>query len=332
MHDPNAPVVPTGLPPFRFESPETLAEALSLVGAGGTPLAGGTDLLGMMKDGVVSPRLVVGLGRVSEIKKIEFGDSAVRIGAGVSVRDLAESPLIGQRIPCLADAASRIGTPQIRNMATFGGNLCQKPRCWFYRSRFFLCAKKGGDTCFAQEFDTLIPRSFRPACVAAHPSDFAPVLLVLGADLVIASETASRQLTAERFFRTHILADETALRPGEILVAAEIPNLDEGEHSAFQRAEERDSWGFASVSVSVVLRMDGDYVDYARIAFGSLARLPFRATEAETMLRGRRLDSTTLAEVGSAAVRSVPLTQEQVHKSDIAIALLGRALHQAAKG
>lgn len=322
-------IVPTGLPSFRLESPGTLAEALPLIAAGGRPLAGGTDLLGMMKDGIIQPRTLVYLRGITELNTIEATGDALRIGACVTLRDLIASPQVRERAQILADAASQVGTPQIRNMATLGGNLCQKPRCWFYRSRLFFCTKKGGDTCFAQEFDTFMPRGFRPACVAAHPSDLAPVLLVLQASMNIAGERGARTISAEGFFQTQILADETALALDQLLVSVDIPPLQPDRRAAFVRVEECDSWGFASVAVAVVLHMEGDRVDEARIAFGSLARLPYRAREAEAALRGRRLDASTLAEAGSLAVRSVPLTEDHLHKGDVAVAILSRALRQA---
>ncbi|MCL4231008.1 MAG: FAD binding domain-containing protein [Dehalococcoidia bacterium] len=323
-------IVPTGLPSFRLERPTTLDEALHKIADGGLPLAGGSDLLGMMKDGICSPSSLVHLGGIAELNAIEMRGEAVRIGACVTLRDVTASTEVRERAPVLANAAAQVGSPQIRNVATLGGNLCQKPRCWFYRSRLFLCTKKGGDTCFAQEFDRFMPRSSRPSCVAAHPSDLAPVLLALEASMNIADKKSSRTMSAEKFFQTSILANETVLAPGQLLLSVDVPGLTPDQRAAFIRVEERDSWGFASVAVAVVLSLDGEYIRNARIALGSFARLPYRAHEAEEALRGHSINSPILAAVGSLAIQSVPLTDTQLHKGEVAVTILRRAIQHAA--
>lgn len=324
-------IVPTGLPAFELQRPLDLAEALRMVAAGGRPLAGGTDLLGLMKDGIASPVALVELRGVTELNAIEMVEGQLRIGAGVRLRALIESAAVRERCPALAEAAAQVGSPQIRNMATVGGNLCQKPRCWFYRSRFFLTAKEGGDICFAQEYDTLQHGAARPTCVAAHPSDLAPVLLAAEARMEVASARGGRRLSAEAFFQTNVVADETAMQPDELLVAVEIPAAPARQGMAFLKVEERDSWGFASVSVAAALRMTGETVEEARIGVGSLARLPFRARAAEEYLAGRRLSESTLSEAGQRVVQRVFLTADHIHKGEIAVALMRRALQAAAR-
>lgn len=324
-------IVPTGLPSFELQRPSELGEALQLLASGGRALAGGTDLLGLMKDGIAAPPALVELRGVAELQTIAVVAGGLRIGAGVKLRTLIESATVGTWCAALADAASQVGSPQIRNMATVGGNLCQKPRCWYYRSRFFLTAKEGGDICFAQEYDTLQHGAARPTCVAAHPSDLAPVLLAAEATMRIASTRGDRTLSAEEFFETNIVADETAMQPDELLVSVEVPAAPEGQGMAFLKIEERDSWGFASVSVAAALRMSGETVEEARIGVGSLARLPFRARAAEEYLAGRRLSEATLTEAGQRTVQRVFLTADHIHKGEIAVALIRRALQAAAR-
>ena len=324
-------IVPTGLPSFELQRPSELGEALRLMTAGGRVLAGGTDLLGLMKDGIAAPPVLVELSGVAELQTIAEVDGGLRIGAGVKLRALIESAMVGERCPALADAASQVGSSQIRNMGTVGGNLCQKPRCWYYRSRFFLTAKEGGDICFAQEYDTLQHGAARPPCVAAHPSDLAPVLLAAEGTMLVASTRGERTLTAEAFFETNIVADETAMQADELLLAIEIPAAPEGQRMAFLKIEERDSWGFASVSVAAALRMSGETVEEARIGVGSLARLPFRARASEEFLAGRRLSDATLTEAGQRTVQRVFLTADHIHKGEIAVALIRRALQAAAR-
>ena len=324
-------IVPTGLPSFELHRPSELGEALQLLASGGRALAGGTDLLGLMKDGIAAPPALVELRGVAELQTVAVAEGGLRIGAGVKLRTLIESATVGTWCPALADAASQVGSPQIRNMATVGGNLCQKPRCWYYRSRFFLTAKEGGDICFAQEYDTLQHGAARPTCVAAHPSDLAPVLLAAEATMRIASTRGDRTLAAEEFFAINIVADETAMQPDELLVSVEVPAAPEGQGMAFLKIEERDSWGFASVSVAAALRMSGETVEEARIGVGSLARLPFRARAAEEYLAGRRLSEATLTEAGQRTVQRVFLTADHIHKGEIAVALIRRALQAAAR-
>jgi xanthine dehydrogenase YagS FAD-binding subunit len=322
------------LPPFDYLDAATLAEAMAALtehGPRAQVLAGGTDLLGLMKDrisgpGMPVPEVLVNVKRIPELHGIaEAADGGLRIGAAVTLADLERDARVTARFPALAQAAAAVATTQIRSMGTVGGNLCQRPWCWYFRHPQFPCLKRGGTQCFA------LPGSNRTyfgvlglgVCVMSHPSDLAPALIALDARVAIAGATGLRRVPIEQFFRGPRSRTETVLEPGEILVAVDVPAPAPGARSLFLKHRLRGTWDFAlsEVAVSATGRWEN-----VRVALGGVAPFPFRATAAEAVLAGQAPSESLLLEAAAAAVaRARPLTQNG-YKIDLTRALVARAL------
>ena len=331
------------LPPFDYVNAASLAEAMAALtehGARAQVLAGGTDLLGLMKDrisgpGMPVPEVLVNVKRIPELGGIaETADGGLRIGAAVTLADLERDPRVTARVPALAQAAAAVATTQIRAMGTVGGNLCPRPWCWYFRHPQFPCLKRGGKQCFA------LPGSNRTyfgvlglgVCVMSHPSDLAPALIALDARVAIAGAAGPRAVPIEQFFRGPRSRTETVLEPGEILVAVEMPAPAPGSRSLFIKHRGRGTWDFAlsEVAVSATPSANGGngvgHWANVRVALGGVAPFPYRATAAETVLDGHARSESLMREAAEAAVgRARPLTQNG-YKIDLTRALVARAL------
>jgi xanthine dehydrogenase YagS FAD-binding subunit len=330
------------LPPFDYVDAASLAEAMAALtehGARAQVLAGGTDLLGLMKDrisgpGMPVPEVLVNVKRIPELGGIaETADGGLRIGAAVTLVDLERDARVTARFPALAQAAAAVATTQIRAMGTVGGNLCQRPWCWYFRHPQFPCLKRGGKQCYA------LPGSNRTyfgvlglgVCVMSHPSDLAPALIALDARVVIAGAAGLRTLPIERFFRGPRSRTETVLEPGEILVAVEVPAPAPGARSLFIKHRVRGTWDFALSEVAVSATGNGRWSN-VRVALGGVAPFPYRATAAETVLDGHAATESLMREAAEAAVgKARPLTQNG-YKIDLTRALVARALAALAAG
>jgi xanthine dehydrogenase YagS FAD-binding subunit len=324
------------LPPFDYLDAATLAEAMAALtehGPRAQVLAGGTDLLGLMKDrisgpGMPVPEVLVNVKRIPELHGIaEAADGGLRIGAAVTLADLERDARVTARFPALAQAAAAVATTQIRAMGTVGGNLCQRPWCWYFRHPQFPCLKRGGKQCFA------LPGSNRTyfgvlglgVCVMSHPSDLAPALIALDARVAIAGATGLRRVPIEQFFRGPRSRTETVLEPGEILVAVDVPAPAPGARSLFLKHRLRGTWDFALSEVAVSATGNGRW-ENVRVALGGVAPFPFRATAAEAVLAGQAPSESLVREAAAAAVaRARPLTQNG-YKIDLTRALVARAL------
>jgi xanthine dehydrogenase YagS FAD-binding subunit len=322
------------LPPLAHVDAETVDEAVYWLGRYGPRaklLAGGTDLLGLMKDRISGPRMplpdvLVSIKRIPELGRIvERPDGALRIGATVTLTDLERDPIAAVRYPALAQAARAVATGQIRAVGTVGGNLMQRPWCWYFRHPQFECFKRGGRQCFA------IPGSNRTyfsvlnlgICVMSHPSDLAPALLALDARVGAAGPAGAREIPIERFFKGPRSVSETALAPDEVLTWVEVPPPAPGARSAFLKHRIRDTWDFALAEVAVARSAhDGD----VRVALGGIAPFPFRAMEAEAVLRGRRLDEQAVGAAAAAVVAKARPLAMNGYKVDVTRALVRRAL------
>jgi len=324
------------LPPFDYVDADSLAEAMAALtehGPRAQVLAGGTDLLGLMKDrisgpGMPVPEVLVNVKRIPELGGIaETADGDLRIGAAVTLLDLERDPRVAARLPALAQAAAAVATTQIRAMGTVGGNLCQRPWCWYFRHPQFPCLKRGGTQCFA------LPGSNRTyfgvlglgVCVMSHPSDLAPALIALDARVVIAGIAGRRTVPIERFFRGPRSRTETVLEPGEILVAVEVPAPAPGARSVFLKHRVRGTWDFALSEVAVSATGNGRWAN-VRVALGGVAPFPYRATAAETVLDGHAATESVMREAARAAVGKARALSQNGYKIDLTRALVARAL------
>jgi xanthine dehydrogenase YagS FAD-binding subunit len=294
------------LPTFAYTRPASLDDAArALAEDRAHPLAGGTDLLGCLRDQVFETQKLVSLGALRELRGIaETAEGGLRIGALTTIAEIAEHDAVRRRYTALAEAAASVGSPQLRYQGTIGGNLCQKPRCWYYRGAFH-CLRKGGDACFAvageNRYHCILGGG---PCYVVHPSDTAAALLALGAHLRLAGRQGSRTVPLEGFHvpPSEDVRRETRLEPGEIVAEILLPPPGAGLRSTYRKVRTRAAWDFALVGVALALRLDGRTVREARVALSGVAPVPWRATAAETALVGRPLDAATIARAAAAAI------------------------------
>lgn len=317
---------------FTYTRPESLDEALTVVNANSRPLAGGTDLLTLMKGDIFSPEQVVDIKRLPELScDIRMTGDVITIGSLATLTRLEDDPLVRKHLPALAQAASLAATPQLRNMATIGGNVLQRPRCWYFRDDEVPCWLKGGDTCYARGGQNQHHGIFDISpCVAAHPSDLATVLVAYGATIQYRDGAGEQEIGAEEFFRapTDDRRTENVLPENAVITGMTLP-VSSTRRGCYQKAMDRKVWAFAQAAVAVVLEMDGDAVSKARIVLGGVAPVPIRATAAEQILDGAVLNEDVLSRAADAALADAQPLEHNGYKVPLSKALLRDALRQA---
>lgn len=319
--------------PFEYASPKTLKEALALLGAGwddAAVLAGGTDLLSLMKDGVAAPKRVVNIKNIAELKGIKKTTAGLRIGALATVDEVLTNALARASYPALTEAAQGVASPQIRNMGTFGGDLCQRPRCWFFRAGFGLIAKHEGKD-LAVEGDNRYHAIFGggPARFVSA-SSFGPALVALGAKVEIASAAGKREVEAAKFFVAPTSGDarEVDLKPNEIVTGVVIPAA--ATKNATYEVRQKDALDWPLATASVALKMKGAAVASATIVLGHVAPVPHVAAQAASMLAGKAVTAETAEEAAKAAVADAKPLSMNAYKVQIAQTAVKRALLAAA--
>ncbi len=295
------------LPAFSYIRPGTLEEAIKqFSGEGAWVQAGGTDLLGCLRDGVFTAKTLVSINGLAALRGIrQTPDGGLLIGALTSIAEVAKSPIVRQHYRALAEGAAEVASPQLRNQGTIGGNLCQRPRCWYYRGEFH-CLKKGGDLCYAVGGESHYHCIFGgDPCFIVHPSDTAPALVALDASARVAGPKGQRIVPLERFFMlpSQDVARETVLKPGEILTEILLPPPVPGLRSAYRKVRARRSWDFALAGVALAVGFQGDRVTRARVVLSGAAPIPWRSKDVEELLVGKALDPETVAKAGEAAVK-----------------------------
>jgi len=304
----------TMLPRFSYVRPRSLDEAVRhLSEEGSLAHAGGSDLLGCLREHVLPVEKVVSISGLEELKGIaETPDGGLRLGALTTIAEVAAHPLVRERYAGLAQGASEVASPQLRNQGTLGGNLCQKPRCWYYRGEF-QCLRKGGSECFAVEGENAYHCVFGGGpCYIVHPSDTAPNLVALGATIHLTGPRGSREVPAGEFFLPagEVLDRETVVEPGEIVVRVVLPPPPPGLKSSYRKVRARRSWDFALAGLALALNMENGRVKEARAVLSGAAPMPWRSQELEHVLQGSELDGDTVARAARAAVDGArPLEQ-----------------------
>ncbi|HLL49918.1 MAG TPA: xanthine dehydrogenase family protein subunit M [Thermomicrobiales bacterium] len=322
--------------PFDFARPGSIAEAVALLETPGTsgpngtrPLAGGTDLLTLMKADLYTPERLIDIKRLTELdNRIEEGPDGLSIGALTTLAQLEEDPRVRVNSPALAEAAALAATPQLRNMATIGGNLLQRPRCWYYRNPRISCWLKGGDDCPARPGENQLHALFDVSpCVAVHPSDPATALVALDASVQLRGVQGERNLPLNEFFAapTGARRTENVIRDDELIVSLHIPATS-GGRSTYLKAMDRKVWAFALVSVAAVVRMDGTRIADSRIVLGGVAPVPWRAAAAERILSGAELSEELIALAAEAALDGAQPLTHNGYKIPLTTALVRRAL------
>ena len=290
----------------------------------------GTDVVDRLKEATAAPDRVVDLRRLAGHRSIRRDGARVSIGALVTLAEVADA--LKADLPALAEACAAAATPQIRNTATLAGNLCQRPRCWYFRSADFQCLKKGGGECFARTGENVFHAVFgNGTCAIVHPSAAGVALMASGATLETVSPSGPRSLPIEAFFlrpEDDILA-ENCLRPAELIVEIVVPKT-AGVRSAYRKLMQKQAFDWPLADVAVAFRDDAGVARDVRIVLGSAAPVPFRAAKAEALVEGKRIDAALAAAAGRAAVeRATPLSQNG-YKIPIISAMVRRTLLAAA--
>lgn len=298
---------------FVFVDCSTVDQALSELDQGAMVKAGGIDLLDLMKEGIVAPPKLVNIRNIESLRGIRASDGGLQLGPLVTLSEIAAHPEVQKSYAALSDAAGHAATPQVRNMATLGGNLTQRPRCWYFRSSDFDCRKKGtsGD-CHAHEGENQYHAVINnKTCAMVHPSSTAVPLLAMDAQLELTSKKGKRMVAMRDFYVTpeKSLMNETALQPGELITAVLVPTPASGTRSAYQKYGEKESFDWPLADAGVVLEMDGDRCRKAAIAMGVAAPTPIRSAAAEAALTGKTINEPTARAAAKAAMQdATPLS------------------------
>ncbi len=297
------------MPAFELYQPASSEAAIALLDKQGKDawvMAGGLDSLDWFKDRAKRPKSVVDLSQVKDLREIREQDGGLEIGAMATLTQVAAHPRIQSDFALLAESARRVATPQIRHQGTLGGNVIQDTRCWYYRAGM-PCYRAGGNTCYA-DTPTAMNREHclfeADRCVAVTPSDTAPALIALEAEMVIQSAKGERLVAAEDFFIGPAvdITRMTVLKPGELLTAVRIPKTWAGARFYFEKTADRQAWDFALVNVASAMRVDGGVVKEVRLAVGGVACRPLRMKEVEDSVRGEPLSPETATLAGKTAV------------------------------
>jgi xanthine dehydrogenase YagS FAD-binding subunit len=318
--------------PFSYAKVARQSEVIAALRANTNAalIAGGTDLLDLMKLGISAPDQLIDINRV-ELADIDVADKVTTIGALARMCDVANDPRIRKGLPALSEALLASASGQIRNMATIGGNLMQRTRCPYFRERAFPCNKRSpGSGCAAiAGFDrggAIFGAS--PKCIAVHPSDMAVALVALGAEVVIADGQSDRRVAVEDFYLLPGDAPdrETVLAPGELIVAVNVPNSAAARRSAYLKVRDRASFEFALVSVAVAIELKGTTIRSARIALGGVAPRPWRIPAAEDAVIGKPVTAANFATAAAAAMSDAVPARLNGFKVAMAKAAIVRAL------
>ncbi len=299
--------------------------------------ASGADVLSMLKDrirgpAVSRPSVLVNLATAKGLDRIEMSAGRLRIGAMTRLADVIEHSIVRREFPLLAQAAERIASPQLRNTSTVGGNLCQRPRCWYFRNPDIVCLKKGGSTCWAVEGENRWYHAIVEGgpCHIVHPSDLAPALVTLGASLTLLGPRGRREIFIERFFVTtaHSLFKENVLEEGEMIVGVSVPRPPRGFRQAFEKATVRRADEFALVSVAVGAVLRGSVCAESRITYGGVSPRPYRARKAEAELHGKTISDETVTAAANAEFRDAVPMSGNGYKVPLAAGVLRRAFRR----
>lgn len=314
---------------FSYSAPASLPQALPLLGPAARPLAGGTDLLTLMKADLAAPERLVAVRKLlsHEILQKENG---LTLGAGITLSDIETHPDIARRFTALAQAAAAAASPQIRNMATLGGNLLQRPRCWYFRNPRTPCWLKGGDGCPARDGENRLHALFGDGpCVAVHPSDLAPALVAFDAELRVRATQGEGTMTLEQLFALpeEGRRSETRLAPDELILSVRMPPPPEETRSTYLKAMDRQAFAFALAGVAAVLRLDERrVVDHVRVVLSGVAPIPWRSQAAERVLLGAEPTGRVLQEAADAAVADAAPLKHNAFKIPLLRTLVRRAL------
>lgn len=321
---------------FQHVNAATVQDALSHLKDDGSRrlIAGGTDLVPLMRSRIVSPDVLVNMKTISSLEGINHEPGAsIRFGPLTTLDEIERNPVARERLVPLVQAIAVSASPQLRHVATIAGSLCQRPRCWYFRGDFH-CLKKGGDTCFAFNGENRHHAILGGGpCYIIHPSDTAPALLALDARLIVQGPDGSRTMELTDFFilpRTDPHR-ENVLKPNEVIVGLEVPDPPAGTRGVYLKAMERQVWSFAMASVAVSARLSDGVVRDIRIILGGVAPIPWRATAAEAEIEGKGFSLGTVQSAADAALAGAKPLSHNAYKVPLAKQLIKQALLSVAR-
>ena len=321
------------MPAFELFQPATVEDALGLLerhGADAWILAGGLDTFDWLKDRAKRTNVVIDLSQMTELRGIREVDGGLEIGALTTLTEVVQHPVVREKFGLLMEAAELVASPQIRNQGTLGGNVSQDTRCWYYRSGW-TCYRAGGNICYA-DTPTAINREHAilqaDRCVAVSPSDTAPALIALDAQMVIRSRGGERVVPAEAYFVGPAIdiMRMTVLQPGELLTAVRIPATWAGAQFYFEKVRDRQVWDFPLVNVASAMKASGGTIEQLRIAVGAVAATPLRLTQVEAAVAGKPRNEETADLAGRLAVEGAQPLRYNGYKIPLMRNLVKRAI------
>ena len=319
---------------FEWVQAASLDDAIAELGPGVVVKAGGVDLLDRLKEGLDAPKRLVNLRGVAGLDGIAAPHELV-LGPLVTLAALEAHAEVGRRWPALAAACAHAATPQIRNMATLGGNLVQRPRCWYFRSADFHCRKKGGSICYAQQgenqFHSIMANHL---CAIVHPSTIATALVAYGASVKLRGQKGERTLPLEQFFALpdKDVTRENVLHPDELIVEVRVPATGPTTRAAYHKQVEKESFDWPMADVAVVLEMNGRTCKRASVVLGAAAPVPWRARSSEAILAGRVVDEHAAEAAANASMHGATPLAKNGYKLPVFRAVVRRTILAAAGG
>ncbi len=317
---------------FLLYNPTTLEEAVELLGTDPARvelMAGGMDLLGRMKKRINTPDRVVSLQSVPGLASLRETAGGLSLGPLVRLTELAENPIVQAKYRAVAEAAKSVGSVQIRNAGTVGGNLCQRPRCWYFRHRDYVCLQKNGTTCYGEVGESRYHAILGGGpCYFAHPSDLAPALIAFDATVRLIGPKGERTAPLESLYclPAEKLAYGLALAPGEILAEVRLPAPRPGTRSTYVKFKEKPSFDFSLAGVAAIVSIENGKVSHARMALSGVAPVPWHAAEAEKSLLGAKLDEPLARKVADLVVRNNMPLADNSYKIPLTRTIVRRAL------
>lgn len=312
---------------FSYATATSPASARELAGTDGRYLAGGMDLLSEMKEYIAQPKTLVNIKSLPGLSKIETGDKTWTIGALVTVAEIEDHPELKKVFRGLQEAAADVGSRQIRNMGTVGGNLAQHSRCWYYRQRDVHCLKKGGDMCFARHGDNRYHSLFTGnTCISPVVSNLAIAFGALDAKIIVLKGDKEQRMSIDELYLEAWRNPEAhnSLEPGDLITKVEIPV--QQRRSAYVAMSQRSEFDWAIASVAAAAKVDGNKISQARVVLGAVSNVPYQVEAANKFLEGQELNETTTAKAADLIFEKVHVQSTNGYKVPITRTLIHRAL------
>ncbi len=322
---------------FEWTNARSISEAVTQLNSSAAIKAGGIDLIDRLKEGLDAPSRLINILSIKGLDGVsEDAKQGLRIGPLVTLAELDTNRIIRSRYRALADAAGHAATPQIRNVATIGGNLLQRPRCWYFRQAEFNCRKKGGDRCFAIEGENQYHAIFgNSLCAIVHPSALSTALVAFNARVVLTGAKGKREVQLEKFFTKpeEDVRRENSIGPDELITEIHVPQLPAQARSVYLKQGEKESFDWPIADVAVVLNCArGGRCEQASIVLGAAAPVPLRAVRAEAVLAGKAINEETAREAARAAIQGATPLSENAYKLKVFEVIVRRAILSAASG